>query len=43
MTNKSKQSESDQVNYDMMDKKRKYALLIEAHSQDLYKICVVAL
>jgi len=37
MTNKSKQSESDQVNYDMMDKKRKYALLIEAHSQDLYK------
>ncbi len=32
-------NESDQgtVNYDMMDKKRKYALLIEAHSQDLYK------
>ena len=28
---------SDQVNYSMMSKKRKYALLIEAHSQDLYR------
>ncbi|NND00141.1 MAG: sigma-70 family RNA polymerase sigma factor [Gammaproteobacteria bacterium] len=37
MTDKSKQSGNDQVNYDMIDKKRKYALLIEAHSQDLYK------
>jgi len=37
MKNNSKQSDSDQVNLDMMNKKRKYALLIEAHSQDLYK------
>lgn len=37
MTNSGKEIDSDQVNYDMMDKKRKYALLIEAHSQDLYK------
>ena len=37
MTNKSKQTDSAQVNYDMMTKERKYALLIEAHSQDLYK------
>ena len=37
MTNNSNESDIDQVNYDMMDKKRKYALLIEAHSQDLYK------
>ena len=28
---------AEQVNYDDMDKKRKYALLIEAHSADLYK------
>lgn len=27
----------DQVTYNMIDKKRKYALLIEAHAQDLYK------
>ena len=27
----------DQVNYDEMDKNRKYALLIEAHSAELYK------
>ena len=37
MANNSNDSDTDQVNYDMMDKKRKYALLIEAHSQDLYK------
>ncbi len=37
MTEKSNESHPGQVNYDMMDKKRKYALLIEAHSQDLYK------
>jgi len=37
MTDKSNETLSHQVNYDMMDKKRKYALLIEAHSQDLYK------
>ncbi len=37
MKNSGKEIDSDQVNYDMMDKKRKYALLIEAHSQDLYK------
>jgi len=30
MINNSNQSDVDQVNYDMMDKKRKYALLIEA-------------
>ena len=28
---------SDQVKYNMISKKRKYALLIEAHSQDLYR------
>ena len=37
MKDSGKENDSDQVNYDMMDKKRKYALLIEAHSQDLYK------
>ena len=30
-------SDADQVNYSMMSKKRKYALLIEAHTQDLYR------
>lgn len=33
----SNETPSDQVNNDMIDKKRKYALLIEAHSNDLYK------
>lgn len=37
VTRSSNESDQDQVNYNMMDKKRKYALLIEAHSQDLYK------
>jgi RNA polymerase sigma-70 factor (ECF subfamily) len=37
MTKNSKESASAQVNYDEMDKNRKYALLIEAHSHDLYK------
>lgn len=37
MTNASNDIGSDQVNYTMMTKKRKYALLIEAHSQDLYR------
>ena len=37
MTENSNDLDAPQVNYDMMDKKRKYALLIEAHSQDLYK------
>lgn len=37
MEKESNDSLDDQVNYHMMDKKRKYALLIEAHSQDLYK------
>lgn len=37
MTEKGNRNRVDQVNYGMMDKKRKYALLIEAHSQDLYK------
>ncbi len=37
MAEESNKSLEDQVNYDMMDKKRKYALLIEAHSQGLYK------
>lgn len=37
MTKNSNQNVSDQVNYDKMNKKRKYALLIEAHCQDLYK------
>jgi len=37
MTSNSNESDIEQVNMSMMDKKRKYALLIEAHSQDLYK------
>ncbi len=37
MTNQSNETGEDQVNYDDMNKNRKYALLIEAHSQDLYK------
>lgn len=37
MPNKSHEIDLDQVNYRMLDKKRKYALLIEAHSQALYK------
>lgn len=37
MTKNSNETDQDQVNYDMIDKKRKYALLIEAHSKDLYK------
>jgi len=37
MTISSNENGSDQVNYDEMTKNRKYALLIEAHSQDLYK------
>jgi len=37
MTNKSNNNGQHQVKYDMVDKKRKYALLIEAHSKDLYK------
>ena len=37
MTDKSNDNDEGQVNYDAMDKKRKYALLIEAHSKDLYK------
>jgi len=37
MTDLSNESDQEQVNYNMMDKKRKYALLIEAHSKDLYK------
>ena len=37
MTENSNQNDNHQVNYDMVDKKRKYALLIEAHSKDLYK------
>ena len=37
MTNISNETDLVQVNYIMMDKKRKYALLIEAHSKDLYK------
>lgn len=37
MTNISNETDLAQVNYSMMDKKRKYALLIEAHSKDLYK------
>ncbi len=37
MPDSSNETDNDQVNYDMTDKKRKYALLIEAHSQDLYK------
>jgi len=34
---KSNKTELNQVNLDMISKKRKYALLIEAHSQDLYR------
>lgn len=37
MKDNRKESAEGQVNYDMMNKKRKYALLIEAHSADLYK------
>ncbi|MEO0368262.1 MAG: sigma-70 family RNA polymerase sigma factor [Pseudomonadota bacterium] len=37
MQENSNENAQDQVNYDMMDKKRKYALLIEAHSGELYK------
>ncbi len=37
MNDSSNRNDQEQVNYDIMDKKRKYALLIEAHSQDLYK------
>jgi RNA polymerase sigma-70 factor (ECF subfamily) len=37
MTDIGNESDEGQVNYDMIDKKRKYALLIEAHSKDLYK------
>ena len=37
MHKKSNDDSNNQVNYDVIDKKRKYALLIEAHSQDLYK------
>jgi RNA polymerase sigma-70 factor (ECF subfamily) len=37
MTKNSNGIDQEQVNYNMMDKKRKYALLIEAHSKDLYK------
>jgi len=37
MTENSNKNGSDQVSNDMADKKRKYALLIEAHSKDLYK------
>ncbi|MFT5571164.1 MAG: RNA polymerase sigma-70 factor (ECF subfamily) [Cryomorphaceae bacterium] len=37
MTKISNEIDQEQVNYNVMDKKRKYALLIEAHSQDLYK------
>ena len=33
----SNENETSQVNRDMISKKRKYALLIEAHSQDLYR------
>lgn len=37
MTDLSNETDRQQVNYSVMDKKRKYALLIEAHSTDLYK------
>ena len=37
MSDSGNEIDQEQVNYNMMDKKRKYALLIEAHSQDLYK------
>lgn len=37
MTENSNGTDNDLVKYSMVDRKRKYALLIEAHSQDLYK------
>jgi RNA polymerase sigma-70 factor (ECF subfamily) len=37
MTKNGNEIDQEQVNYNMIDKKRKYALLIEAHSLDLYK------
>jgi len=37
MTISSNETDTNRVNIDMMSKKRKYALLIEAHSQDLYR------
>ena len=37
MTDNSNERGAHQVTYDMVDKKRKYALLIEAHAHDLYK------
>lgn len=37
MSENSNKTELGQVNYDMMSKKRKYALLIEVHAQDLYR------
>ncbi|NND82775.1 MAG: sigma-70 family RNA polymerase sigma factor [Gammaproteobacteria bacterium] len=37
MSDSGNQTGPDQVNYAMISKKRKYALLIEAHAQDLYK------
>lgn len=37
MTTSRNNSGREQVNYDKMNKKRKYALLIEAHAADLYK------
>jgi len=37
MTTKGNRTDVDQVSYEEMTKERKYALLIEAHSQDLYK------
>lgn len=37
MPDSGKKTSSEQVNYDMLDKNQKYALLIEAHAQDLYK------
>jgi RNA polymerase sigma-70 factor (ECF subfamily) len=37
MTKERNENQDQRVNYDEMNKNRKYALLIEAHSQDLYK------
>lgn len=37
MTENSNKNSADQVNYESMNKKRKYSLLIEAHTQDLYR------
>lgn len=37
MTDSGNEIDMDRVNYDGMEKKQKYALLIEAHSQALYK------